>query len=134
MRKRAWVALEEGETSEEVGERLGIEPSCVRKWRKRVREGGTLEPGGEKTGRRREFDGRYEQALRDAVREVPDAIRRELSETVGKQLGRVFSQRVIGRALKRLGLSRKKDPSRQRAAAAGRAGVARAVGKRRRAQ
>jgi transposase-like protein len=67
LRKRAWEALEEGETSEEVGERLGIDPSCVRKWRKRVREGGTLVAGGEKTGRKQEFDGRYEQALRDAV-------------------------------------------------------------------
>ena len=91
LRKRAWEALQRGETSKEVGERLGIDPSCVRKWRKRVREGGTLLPGGEKTGRKREFDGRYEQALREAVKSVPDAIRRELSETVGKGLGRVFS-------------------------------------------
>jgi len=134
MRKRAWEALERGETSEEVGERLGIDPSCVRKWRKRVREGGTLVPGGERTGRKREFDRRYELALRDAVQAVPDAIRRELSETVGKGLGRVFSQRVIGRALKRLGLSRKKNSARQRAATTGRADGARAVGKRRRAR
>lgn len=126
LRRRAWAALEEGETSEEVGERFGIDPSCVRKWRKRVEQGRTLVPGGERTGRKREFDGRYEQALRDAVQEVPDAIRRELSETLGKKLGRVISQRVIGRALKRLGLSRKKNSARQRAAATGRAGVARA--------
>jgi transposase-like protein len=52
LRKRAFAALEDGETSEEVGERLGIDPSCVRKWRKRVREGGTLVPGGGKVGRR----------------------------------------------------------------------------------
>lgn len=134
LRKRAWAALEEGATSEEVGERMGIDPSCVRKWRKRVREGGTLVPGGERTGRKREFDGRYERELGEAVREVPDAIRRELSELVGKRLGRVFSEPVIGRALKRLGMSRKKNSSRQRAAATGRAGGTRAVGQRRRAR
>lgn len=134
LRKRAWEALEEGETSAEVGERLGIDASCVRKWRKRVRERGTLLPGGQGTGRKREFEARHDQVLLVAVRTVPDAIRRELSETVGKELGRVFSLRVIGRALKRLGLSRKKNPSRKRAAAAGRGGGPRAVGKRRRAR
>jgi transposase-like protein len=40
------------ETSEEVGERLGNDASCVRKWRKRVRDTGMLAPGGEKTSRR----------------------------------------------------------------------------------
>jgi transposase len=73
LRKRGWEALEEGETSEEVGERLGIDASCVRKWRKRVREMGTLAPGGERTGRKREFDEQYERALKEAVEAVPDA-------------------------------------------------------------
>jgi transposase len=32
LRERVWRALEQGKSSEEVGERFGIDPSCVRKW------------------------------------------------------------------------------------------------------
>ena len=133
LRERVWRALEEGESSGEVGERFGIDASCVRKWRQRKRQTGSVEPGGAAPGRKRELDAQHDEALREAVMAAPDAIRRELSEAVGRRLGRVFSEPVITRALQRLGFSRKKNSARQRAAASRRAGGAGRVGERRRA-
>ena len=109
LRQRVWHALQEGASSLEVAERFGIDDSCVRKWRARARQTGSLEPAIRTQGRKREFDARYERALLNAVRAKPDAIRRELAEAIGQRLGRVFSEPVITRALKRLGISRKKN-------------------------
>lgn len=116
LRQRVWQALQEGASSLEAAERFGINDSCVRKWRARVKQTGSLQPATRTQGRKREFDARHEAALVKAVRAKPDAIGRELATTVGQRLGRVFSESVISRALVRLGISRKKNAKRQRAA------------------
>jgi transposase len=121
LRQRVWQALQEGASSLEAAERFGINDSCVRKWRARVKQTGSLQPAARTQGRKRAFDARHEAALVKAVRAKPDAIGRELATTVGQRLGRVFSESVISRALVRLGISRKKNAKRQRAAACRRA-------------
>lgn len=129
LRQRVWAALQEGASSLEVAERFGVNDSCVRKWRARVRQYGTLEPSARTQGRKREFDDRYDRGLLKAVRAKPDALRRELAEVVGRRLGRVFSVAVITRALQRLGITRKKNAERQRAATTRRASRAGSVAK-----
>ena len=109
LRVRAWALLNDGASSLEVAEQLGVNDSCVRKWRMRRRQDGTLEPRPRTQGRKREFTAAYDAALDQAVRSDPDATLRELAEAVGKTVGRVFSDPVISRALQRLGFTRKKN-------------------------
>jgi transposase len=128
LRQRVWQALQEGASSLEAAERFGINDSCVRKWRARANQTGSLQPAARTQGRKREFDARHDAALVKAVRSKPDAIGRELAKTVGQRLGRVFSESVISRALVRLGFSRKKNAKRQRAAARRRTSRTRKLG------
>ena len=44
LRQRVWQALQEGASSLEAAERFGINDSCVRKWRARVKQTGSLQP------------------------------------------------------------------------------------------
>ena len=115
LRVRAWALLKEGASSLEVAEQLGVSDSCVRKWRMRKRQDGTLEPRARTQGRKREFTAAHDAALDQAVRGVPDATLRELAAAVSKKLGRVFSLPVISRALQRLGFTRKKNGDGHRA-------------------
>jgi transposase len=112
LRRKVMEALEGGGTTEEVGERFGIDGSCVRKWRLRLKRRRSLEPD-KPPGRKREFGLKHDAELKDAVEERPDATRSELAEAVGDKLGRVFSNPVITRALRRLGYTRKKRRSRR---------------------
>ena len=107
LRRKVMEAVEAGGSMEAIGERFGIDGSCVRKWRLRLARGGTLEPTSP-PGREREFDAKHDAQLQDAVQQTPDATRAELAGAVGKKLGRVFSKPVITRALQRLGFTRKK--------------------------
>lgn len=106
LRRKAIAALDE-DTSNAVGERFGIAGSCIRKWRLRLRAGGSLEPR-KPPGREREFDATHDAHLKEAVGARPDATRAELARAVGEKVGRIFSESSISRALKRLGLTRKK--------------------------
>jgi transposase len=110
LRKRVWAALQQGTSSLGVAQQFGLSDSCVRKWRLRMLRRGNLKPG-RPGGRHREFDHRYDRALARQVAATPDATGQELAALLGKRLGRVFSKPVLCRALKRLGLTRKKRSS-----------------------
>lgn len=45
LRERALARADAGETIREIAAALSISPSCVSKWRKRLRETGTVSPG-----------------------------------------------------------------------------------------
>jgi transposase len=110
LRRKVMEAVEGGGATEEIGERFGISGSCVRKWRLRLQRGETLEPD-KPSGRKREFAAKHDAQLKQAVESRPDATRGELAEAVAVKIGRVFSESVITRALKRLGFTRKKRRS-----------------------
>jgi transposase len=111
LRRKVMEAVDGGGTTEEIGERFGIDGSCVRKWRLRLQRRGTLEPD-KPPGRKRQFGAKQDAQLKEAVQVRPDATRSELAEAVAEKLGRVFSKPVITRALQRLGFTRKKRRSR----------------------
>lgn len=67
-------AVESGGTTEEIGERFGIAGSSVRKWRLRLLGRGTLEAD-KPPGRKREFDSKHDQQLKEAVERYADATR-----------------------------------------------------------
>lgn len=45
LRERALMLFDSGWTIRAIGERLGVSPSCVSKWRKLQHETGSLSPG-----------------------------------------------------------------------------------------
>ncbi len=97
-RERAMELLEEGKSSQEVSETLGIDRKTLYIWRKRLEEGhlGTNYPS--KRGAYR-ID---EAALKTYLEDHPDAYLSELAEVAGGTV------QGISHALKRLGISRKK--------------------------
>jgi transposase len=116
LRERVFGAMREGASSLEAGERFGVSDSFARKLRLRFQRFGTLKPAPRTQGRKREFRPEHEQLLTGFIRERPDASNSELARALADKIGRLFSTQMISLALKRLGISRKKNSACQRAA------------------
>jgi transposase len=105
LRERVVAACDEGElTREEIAERFSVSVSWIRALMKRRREAGTIEPKPRGGGRVRAFDAEADARLRQAVREDSDATLEQLAAAAGVACGPT----VVFRALKRLGITRKK--------------------------
>ena len=88
--------------------RFLIGTATVKRWLRRVRETGTLEPaqmGGVRVLRIGEEDG---PKVRDLVEETPDATLAELTEVYNERHGTSVSKSAMVRALARLDITRKK--------------------------
>ena len=95
FRKRVLaIKTEEGLTGEEVSKRFGIGIASVTRWHK------CLEPRRTRTKPATKLD---MEALEQDVKQHPDAYQYERAARLG------VSQRAIGNALKRLGVSYKKN-------------------------
>ena len=114
LRERVIAALDEGESSLEVGARLGVHDSWVRKLRRRRDRTGTIAPAPHGGGRERKLDLTCEQALRAALETRNDATLVELRLELAHS-GKHVSITSVWRALARLGITLKKNSARHRA-------------------
>jgi transposase len=110
LRERAVALLDEGASSPEVAEMLGVSDSWVRKMRLRRDRLGHLEPGSP-PGRERKLKREDEVELCLLVDEKPDATLEELVERLAKRLRVRVSISTMSRRLIELGLTRKKRVS-----------------------
>lgn len=106
LRQRVIAACDEGVlTREEIAERFSVSVSWIRSLVKRRREAGTIEPRPRGGGRVRAFDDTADARLRQAVRDDPDATLEQLAAAAGVPC----APSIVHRALRRLGITRKKS-------------------------
>lgn len=110
LRRRIVATYEQGDaTQAEVAQRFSVGPATVERLVRRKRETGSLEPrphGGGQAPRLTEAD---RALLLGWFREEPDLTQQEVAQRLSAQ-GRPVSQPTVGRALRRLGITRKKRP------------------------
>ena len=107
FRRAVARAHDECASSIEVAEQFGCSESWVRRLIQRQRERGTLEPL--PTARhddQRTYGDADERAIRELIRQRPDATLAEVAEALGKPA----HVATVCRTLKRLDLPRKKSP------------------------
>jgi len=107
LRERVLTALEEDSSSLRVAARFGVSGSFVRKLRLRIQRGGSIEAehGG---GRERIVVDEHADAVREIVREKPDATLNEIRRKLKKRTGLRVSEPTMSRTLRRLGLTQKR--------------------------
>jgi transposase len=108
LRERVVAACDEGgDTRAEIAERFSVSDSWVRRLLQRRRETGSITPKPRGGGQPPAFAGEAAERLRQAVAADPDATLKELAEASGV----ACSTSAVDRALKRLGITRKKSRS-----------------------
>jgi len=107
LRERAVAMMDEGASSLEVAETLGVSDSWVRKMRLRLVRLGHLKPGSP-PGKERILTESDEVDLCAMVFDKPDATLEELVELMAKRLKVRVSISTMSRRLIELGLTRKK--------------------------
>jgi transposase len=106
LRERVVTACDEGGvTREQVAARFAVSVRWVRDLLRRRRETGSIAPRPRRGGRVPAFDAAAAERLRDAVRADSDATLAEL----GRAAGVACSPPAVYRALRRLGVTRKKS-------------------------
>jgi len=106
LRERVAAACDAGDaTREQIAARFKVSVSWIRKLMSQRRETGSIEPKPRGGGRAPAFDAEAEQRLREAVRDNDDSTLRELADAAGVACG----PSVVHRALKRMGITRKKS-------------------------
>jgi transposase len=109
LRERVVEAYEGGEGSApSVARRFWVSPASVYRWRKRRRETGSVAPKTYRPGPSPRIDEACAEVLRALVDEQPDAYCWELAERLEQRTGVRVDADTVGRALRRLGLTRKK--------------------------
>jgi len=95
-------------TLEEVAEWFQVSTASLKRWRRQLRETGSLEP--DRSPRRRPELGEEENAVLISILEAsPDLTLDELAEEVGRRTGVFVSSRTMSRQLNRLKITRKKN-------------------------
>lgn len=116
LRQRVLKAALSGQhTIPEVAELFGVATTFVNKVLRLHRTGEELAPRPHGGGYPPRLSIAHHKLLRQRVRERSDATLEELRSHLQEQAGLSVSRATMGRTLSRLGLSRKKKPSRQRA-------------------
>ena len=110
LRARAVAMLDDGASSIEVAELLGVSDSWVRKMRLRRDVLGHLEPGSP-PGKERLLSEAQEEQLCLLVNEQPDATLEELVVLMAKRMKVRASISTISRRLIEMGMTRKKRAS-----------------------
>ena len=83
-------------------------PASLKRWVWQWRATGSVEPKKRAGGRPRKVDAACDVVLRELVAEQPDAYCWELAERLHARTGVQVDEDTIGRALRRLGITRKK--------------------------
>jgi len=108
LRERVVAACDDGlDTRVELAERFSVSESWIRRLLQRRRETGSIAPKPRGGGQPPAFDDEAAGRLRQAVAAAPDATLKELAGASGV----ACSTSAVDRALKRLGITRKKSRS-----------------------
>lgn len=108
LRERVAAACDEGiDTRAEIAERFSVSESWIRRLLQRRRQTGSLAPKPRGGGQPPAFDGPAAERLRAAVAADPDATLKQLAGAAGV----ACSTSATDRALRRLGITRKKSRS-----------------------
>lgn len=108
LRERVVAACDEGtDTRAEIAEQFSVSQSWIRRLLQRRRETGSIEPKPHGGGQVPAFAGEAADRLRQAVADIPDATLKELAAVAGV----ACSTSATDRALRRLGITRKKSRS-----------------------
>jgi len=105
---------DEGLDYEAIAEALGVGRASVSRVLRREREQGNVEPLPRGGGNYSLIHGKVADLLRSIVAAMPDATVLELAETLERRARISTSESAVGRALKRLGYSKKRPPSSRR--------------------
>ena len=109
LRERAVAAYERGNVSEaEIAALFGIGEASLRRWRQRKRDKGSVAAGARASGPELRVGPKHESIVRKLVAEYPDAFVEDLAIRFVEETQRPCSRSAMGRALDRLGLTRKK--------------------------
>lgn len=100
---------------EELAEQFGVSRSFFGKLLKQYRETGNLGPKPHGGGPARIVDKKDEIVIRKLIKQSNDDTLPELCEKFEEQTGKSISGPTLCRELKRMGITRKKNTSRQRA-------------------
>ena len=109
VRERALAAVEDGHRLGDVAAMFRVDPSTLRRWRRRQRLTGSCRTV-PRSGRPRRISVADETALRAQVAAHPDATLAAHCQLWQADRGVVVSVPTMGRALRRLGLTLKKRP------------------------
>jgi transposase len=101
-------------TVEELSELFGVGTATVKRWQRRYRETGAVEPRPHGGGRRVALTQEQVAALRGLVMSQPDWTEEEYTENLRTHHGMQASRSAVGRAIRRMGFSVKKRPSQRR--------------------
>ncbi len=108
LRERVVAACDEGiDSRAEIAERFSVSGSWIRRLLQRRRETGSIAPRPRGGGQPPAFGGEAAERLRRAVADAPDATLEELAAAAGV----ACSVSATDRALRRMGITRKKSPS-----------------------
>ena len=108
LRRRVFEAIDEGMTVTTAARRFKVDRASIYRWRKKLREEGTLEA----TWRRRGRDPKLKEpefaVLRELVEEDPNALIPDLVELLAERTGKRVSTSTLSRGLAQAGITRKK--------------------------
>ena len=107
LRERALARFEAGEPIRSIGKTLGIDPSCVPKWRKRKQETGSLSPGQVGGHKKPVLSGEHGAWLGERVRTAPFTLRGLVAELSAR--GVKTDRRAVWVFVRAQGLSYKKN-------------------------
>ena len=112
LRKRVVEAYEEGGVSyAAVGRRFSVHWRSVKAWVELSRSTGSLEPSKAPRGRKTLLQGDKLDQLKQLVEEDINATEADLVERLKKRFGIETSTSSVGRAIRKMGLTRKKRRS-----------------------
>jgi len=111
IRERAMAALDKGELGvAEVAELFGVGSRTIYEWRRVRRERGSLQPLAHKSGNKPRVDEEGTIVVREILASEPDLTISEATVYFVERTARQCSPSSMGRALRRLGITRKKSP------------------------
>ena len=109
LRRRVVEAYENGEgTYAEIAQRFGVGEASVSRWLSLKREQGHLRRRKQRSGPRRKMGPKHDDALLALVEANNDLTIGDYRDLLEEETGLDVSDATVGRALRRLGLSRKK--------------------------
>lgn len=120
LRQRVVDALARGLTQDEAAEQFDVGVATVYRWQRLHRENGSVAPLPHGGGHPRAIDPAGDELLRKLVAEKPDSLLPELAKKLNALIPAPAHVSSVSRALKRLGLTLKKNAERRREAPPGR--------------
>jgi transposase len=122
LRERVVKACDDGMSEDDAAALFGVGSATVYRWKALRRETGALDPRSHGGGNPAALDESKRRLLAKVVREKPDRTLHELTVEIMKRANKIakrareafsVSASSVGRALDRLGLTRKKKASRR---------------------